>query len=98
MERIDIILKVNSSLVRKRLEDAGLKVCLCCAFDQAVWLHCCNTEMEYDIHGVGYPHEEMDLYKVEEVLNQFISESGNIIDCDFDVDKFIERCIKLKGI
>jgi len=86
------ILKINCPSVRKRLLDAGIKLCLCCKFDGSVWLTAGGHSN--CVHGEGYPIEEMELYNVEDVLST-IEKSSNYIDYGYNVDRFIDFC---KGI
>lgn len=95
---MDILLEVNSELIRSRLAEAGLSICPCCTFDQSVWLHCSPIKMDFDIHGIGYQDEEFGSTKVEDELFKFLSEhKRNLFNCGFDVNKFIVECKRIKG-
>lgn len=48
------LIKKNTPELRKKLEDAGLSVCICTTFEDADWLSCWGSHMSYDVHGV-YP-------------------------------------------
>lgn len=88
---MQVVLKVNSKAIRNRLEEAGLELCSCCTFDQAVWLHLSSNlckEVMCKIHGIGYSSEEGD--KVEKILRMFEIEETDYTDCGYDVEKFIE--------
>lgn len=85
-----ILLKVNSSLVRDRIKNSGINLCKCCEFDQSVWLTFGHGTKK--VHGEGYPIEELDMYNVEDVLNYLYQTESDIIDCGYDVEKFIKLC------
>lgn len=86
MEEKTFVLKRNSEEIRKKIENAGIPVCLCASFKKADWLYfstcCCSM-----VHGIGYPMEEENMNS-EEVKALFIKETKNPIWCD-DVDTFI---------
>lgn len=46
------LIKKNTPELRKKLEDAGLSVCICTTFEDADWLSCWGSHMSYDVHGV----------------------------------------------
>jgi hypothetical protein len=50
------LIKKNTPELRKKLEDAGLSVCICTTFEDADWLSCWGSHMSYDVHGV-YPDD-----------------------------------------
>ena len=56
------LIKKNTPELRKKLEDAGLSVCICTTFEDADWLSCWGSHMSYDVHGV-YPDDVDDLSK-----------------------------------
>lgn len=56
------LIKKNTPELRKKLEDAGLSVCICTTFEDADWLSCWGSHMSYDIHGV-YPDDVDDCLK-----------------------------------
>lgn len=96
---MEAILKVNCPSIRRRLEEAGLSLCLCCEFDGSVWLVCSDAVNTADIHGEGYPIEEMGLENVEDVLRWYeCDKRQDSIDCGYDVEKFIVNCRKIKNI
>lgn len=45
------LIKKNTPELRKKLEDAGLSVCICTTFEDADWLSCWGSHMSYDVHG-----------------------------------------------
>lgn len=47
------LIKKNTPELRKKLEDAGLSVCICTTFEDADWLSCWGSHMSYDVHGVN---------------------------------------------
>ena len=91
MSRV-IVLKQNSSEIRQKIEDAGIRVCICCSFKNAVWLVCHpESEAAFDVHGVGYSDENLpvedELAFVEYDWKQY---NVKVIECK-DVDEFINR-------
>jgi hypothetical protein len=87
------LIKKNTPELRKKLEDAGLSVCICTTFEDADWLSCWGSHMSYDIHGV-YPDDVDDLSK-EAYLEMYLKETNPII-CESD-DEFINMCKQIKG-
>lgn len=43
------LIKKNTPELRKKLEDAGLSVCICTTFEDADWLSCWGSHMSYDV-------------------------------------------------
>ena len=84
-----ILLRINSPSIRKRIEEAGIKLCICCGFEETVWLSY-NSDTA-SVHGVGYTSEDWDCDEVEEILADFEKEC-KFIDCNYDVKKFIQLC------
>lgn len=41
------LIKKNTPELRKKLEDAGLSVCICTTFEDADWLSCWGSHMMY---------------------------------------------------
>lgn len=96
---MEAILKVNCPSIRRRLEEAGLTLCPCCEFDGSVWLVCSDLVDTANIHGEGYPIEEMGIEKVEDALRWYeLDRKQDCIDCGYDVEIFIENCKKIKNI
>ena len=87
------LIKKNTPELRKKLEDAGLSVCICTTFEDADWLSCSDLEMSYDVHGV-YPDDVDDLSK-EAYQEEYLKEINPII-CESD-DEFINMCKQFKG-
>lgn len=75
------LIKKNTPELRKKLEDAGLSVCICTTFEDADWLSCWGSHMSYDVHGV-YPDDVDDLSK-EAYLEMYLKETNPII-CESD--------------
>ena len=86
------LIKKNTPELRKKLEDAGLSVCICTTFEDADWLSCWGPHMSYDVHGV-YPDDINDLSK-EAYQEDFIKEINPII-CESE-DEFINMCKQFK--
>lgn len=93
-------LRINSPEIRKRIENAGISVCVCAGFKHAVWLSCSSIPMDYDVHGVGYDLDEMDPknFSIRKNLEEFQNSSPNYVDCGFHVGRFIQQCKQLKKI
>lgn len=91
MENKTFILKQNSEVIRQKIKDAGIRVCICASFKDACWLDY-STVVANGVHGVGYFGEEVETHSVEEELARFLAECKNPIFCK-DVDEFI-RLIK----
>lgn len=87
------LIKKNTPELRKKLEDAGLSVCICATFEDADWLSCWGPHMSYDVHGV-YPDDINDLSK--EVYQEMYLKETNSIICESD-DEFINMCKQIKG-
>lgn len=88
MEDKCFILKENSEEIRKKITDAGIRVCTCASFVDADWLDY-HTLVANGVHGNGYPYEGMTK---EETRAMFLHEVKNPIWCK-DVEEFI-RIIK----
>ena len=82
------ILKENSESIRKKITDAGIRVCICASFVDADWLDY-STVVANGVHGNGYPYEGMTK---EETRALFLHEVQNPVYCN-DVGEFI-RLIK----
>ena len=82
------ILKENSESIRKKITDAGIRVCICASFKDAVWLDY-STVVANGVHGIGYFGEDVETHSVEEELARFLAECKNPIFCK-DVDEFIK--------
>ena len=78
------ILNENSESIRKKITDAGIRVCICASFAGADWLDF-STTVNNGVHGVGYPYEGMTK---DETLALYQHEVKNHIWCK-DVDEFI---------
>lgn len=45
----------NSPEIRQELKEAGIDLCRCCEFEDAIWLHYIKDTNR--VHGVGYKNE-----------------------------------------
>ena len=89
MPTTTIILQNNSPEIRKKIEDAGIKCCICCSFKDAGWLDY-NPGITKQVHGVGYYDGELDFIKSkQQAYAFFLSECEDPLFCK-DVDEFIE--------
>jgi hypothetical protein len=88
MEDKCFILKENGEANRRRIENAGIRVCPCAKYADADWLDY-HTSVANGVHGNGYPYEGMTK---EETRALFLYEVQNPVYCN-DVGEFI-RLIK----
>lgn len=90
-----LVLKQNSPEIRGCIENAGITVCPCAAFNEDSWLdYHVGLTVYFDVHGLGYNSEEMSS---EEHIALFLHETPeeDIIWCK-DVEEFIELIKKYK--
>ena len=82
-------MKQNIVEVRRAIVDAGIEICPCTAFVDAVWLD--YYPSVGNVHGLGYPFEGMT---VEETFWQIQHEwelyNTEVIECK-NVQEFIEN-------
>lgn len=83
-----LVLKDNSPEIREKIRQAGIHVCPCTEFKNAVWLDVMN--ILYGVHGVGYSDETVGNLTVEQELARFQAEVKDIVYCK-DVDEFIDK-------
>lgn len=65
------LIKKNTPELRKKLEDAGLSVCICTTFEDADWLSCWGSHMSYD--------DDVDDLSKEAYLEMYLKETNPII-------------------
>lgn len=82
-------LKDNNEIIRQKIKDAGIDVCICTEFDDACWLDY-STEVDNGVHGVGYFGEEIGAKSQQEVLDMFLSQCHDLVECK-NVEEFIEK-------
>ena len=87
MEHKTFILKDNSSEIRKKIRDAGIRVCVCASFDSSRWLNY-STRVANGVHGVGGSDDFNE--PVDVVLARFVFECNNPVYCE-NVDDFIRH-------
>ena len=90
-----VVLKQNSSKIRKRIKNAGISLCPCASFDDNSWLDChLGLGAYFDVHGLGYDSEEMS---AEEYKSLFLYETKpeDIVWCS-NVDEFINTILQHK--
>lgn len=85
-----VVLKTVSPQILDKLRESGLTVC--CEFKGTAWL-VFRPGLPFDVHGEGYDFEELGL---EANLRYFEKVTPNYIDCETDVDKFINTCLQFK--
>jgi hypothetical protein len=80
-----LVFNKNSEEIRKKIEDAGIKLCQCASFVDACWLDY-NHGVTDSVHGVGYPYENESQ---AEALARFLYEikEAHVYS---DVEKFIK--------
>lgn len=79
----------NSSFVRAKLEEAGLKLCHCCTYKDAEWLDW--NVLTKSVHGLGYDiyNEGSPSLTPEQVLAEVKKECGEWIECN-SVAEFLD--------
>lgn len=90
-----VVLKTVSPQILDKLRESGLTVCICCEFKGTAWL-VFRPGLPFDVHGEGYDFEELGLIGTEANLRYFEKVTPNYIDCETDVDKFINTCLQFK--
>lgn len=83
-----LILRQNSEDIRKKITEAGIDVCICAQFHNAVWLD--YLEETRSVHGVGYFGDEHETRSVAEEIGSFILDCRDPYICR-DVEEFIEK-------
>lgn len=84
------VLKQNSEAIRKKIKDAGIRVCVCATFKDSCWLDY-HTLVANGVHGVGYfDDEDPAITSQADALARFEHDCKNLIECR-DVDEFIKR-------
>ena len=86
-----LVLKENTWEIRKKINDAGIRLCGCTEFDNAVWLD--YSGLTHMVHGLGYADEEYQ--SAEQILARFQAENKDVVYCN-DVDEFIEKIKECK--
>lgn len=82
-----LVLKENSPEIREEIKKAGIELCKCAEFENAVWLDFTNHN---GVHGVGYSDETEGNLSVEQELTRFQEEVKDIVYCK-DVNEFITK-------
>lgn len=85
------ILKENSPEIRKKIEEAGIRVCVCASFVGSCWLEYA-TDVANGVHGVGYPDEDRTS---EDAMAEFLYFLDDGYYCH-DVEEFIDKIKKSK--
>ena len=83
---MEIILKQNTPEIIEKIKQAGIDVCRCTSFTNAVWLEYMGIN---GVHGVGYS-DETEPMSVDEALKLFLTDCKNPIFCK-DVEEFINK-------
>ena len=89
MKDVTYILTDNNKKIRAAIEKAGIYVCPCASFENAVWLDY-STTIGRGVHGKGYYGKEMGTKSIQEELASFLR------DCDYpyfclSVQEFIKK-------
>lgn len=92
-----ILLKQNSLEIRKKIEEAGIRVCICAGFEDAVWLdYNVGLNAFYAVHGIGYHDYDETLEGNLAFYEYEIKKYGmTVIECK-DVDEFITKIKEYK--
>ena len=107
-----IVLRKNSKEIIKKIEDAGISVCICATFEGSAWLDVTRSVLEsilrgklngFYVHGNGYWDDDLDIPEMrntEAQLKRFVDDitegKRNVIWCD-DIDTFIAEIKKLEA-
>lgn len=78
-------IRKKSPELQKKLEEMGYQICLCCNFQNSVWL--VTLPENGTIHGIGYSDETKPI-TVEEALALYLSET-DAIDCGENEELFL---------
>lgn len=85
-----ILLKQNSEAIRESIRQAGIKLCECTRFVDAVWLDY-NPGVTDSVHGLGYPMEGMTKEETIAFIEHEWSLYGTrVVECK-DVEEFITK-------
>lgn len=79
------VLKENNELVRQRILQAGIKVCVCARFANSCWLEY-RAGLSSSVHGVGFATEDSEDQAT--VLNIYEHDNSDAFYCAC-VDEFI---------
>lgn len=74
-----IFIRKKTKCLLSALKDIGYKICPCCYLPTSVWLEASPGSDEF-VHGIGYTDETYPK-SVHEVLDLFLRESKDYIDC-----------------
>lgn len=86
---ITYILTSNNKRIRAAIEKAGIYVCPCASFENAVWLKY-STVVGNGVHGTGYYDDEVGTKTVQEELSRFVHECKCPYFC-LSVHEFINK-------
>lgn len=87
-------LRSNSPEIRKKLEENGIEVCVCCEFEGSEWISY-SQATPGTVHGI-FPgdNEELwseDYFGTKETFKDiFLRDAQDYKDCGEDVDLFIK--------
>lgn len=81
-------IRKNTPELRKKLEELGYRVCVCCTFENNIWLNVFEHEDRKEIHGVGCFE---DYYNTQEEALQAFSEKYSEYDCGDNEELFLEK-------
>lgn len=82
-------LRHNTKVIRDKIAQSGIDVCVCAAFIDSVWLDY-STKVANGVHGVGYYSAEMGTNSRQEALDMFLAEAHDLVECK-DVEEFIAK-------
>lgn len=83
-------IRKNTEDLRDKLKDLGYCICLCCKFEDSMWLSIRNkhTELNGVVHGVGCV-DECTHATTEDLLEDYAMTTSDI-DCGENEDLFLE--------
>lgn len=88
-EHKTLILKENSEGIRRKIQDAGINICVCAKFKDNCWLDYHTRLANLTVHGIGCYGGELEPQTQQEALDWFMHEATNPVICK-DVDEFIK--------
>lgn len=90
-------IRKNSKELQNALSEIGFRICPCCNFNNAVWLHICTSHTPPSLHGLGYWDETVPFNSVEAVLNDFLQNDKDF-DCGEDDELFIRKSKEIYNV
>lgn len=85
-------IRKNTPELRKKLEELGYKICVCCSFDDNIWLNTFLYKDREEVHGIGcwddsFPCKKEDVFKY--YINENNERKNPNIDCGTNEELFL---------